>query len=106
MTPPPLSGGASKEAYVYLLKSLRDNKFYLGWTTNLKRRLDAHNEGLNQSTAYRRPLELVYYETCKSSLEAKERERKLKKNPNMFYYFKKRAQNGASVLLSAKEVVG
>ncbi len=107
MTPPPLSGDVSKaKAYVYLLKSLKDRKFYLGWTTNLKRRLDAHNAGLNKSTTYRRPLELMYYEGYSSIEIAKDRERKLKHNPRMFYYFKKRALNSASMPSGMKEVVG
>lgn len=105
MTPPPLSDAANSKACVYLLKSKRDGKHYLGWTTNLKRRLDAHNSGLTPSTGYRRPLELIYYESFMSSEEAKIRERKLKKSPNMLACFKKRAYISASGR-SPKEVVG
>ena len=105
MTPPPLSDGVPK-AYVYLLRSLKDNKSYLGWTTDLERRLDAHNDGLVESTSSRRPFELVYFESFSSSDEAKLRERKLKRNPNMLKYFKKRALNSASSPIGVKEVVG
>ncbi len=108
MTPPPLSEATLTidRAYVYLMRSLKDGKFYLGWTTDLKRRLDAHNMGLNQSTKSRRPFELIYYETYTTSEKAKSHERQLKQNPNMFYYFKKQALLCASKPHGLKEVVG
>ena len=91
MTPPPLLEATRKRSYVYLLRSPKDEKFYLGWTIDLKRRLDAHNRGSIPSTKARTPFDLVYYETYSSQESARDRERKLKHNPNMFYYFKKRA---------------
>ncbi|MFA5021739.1 MAG: GIY-YIG nuclease family protein [Patescibacteria group bacterium] len=42
--------------YVYILKSLTDNKLYIGYSNNLQRRLKEHNSGKNLSTEYRRPL--------------------------------------------------
>jgi putative endonuclease len=72
------------KAYVYLLRSLKDGNAYLGWTTNLKRRLDEHHEGLVASTKGRRPLELVSFEMYASAEQAKTRERSLKRNPNMY----------------------
>ncbi len=48
--------------YNYVLKSLKDNNFYIGFTTNLEERLSAHAKGLVKSTKYRRPFILVYYE--------------------------------------------
>ena len=39
-----------KYYYVYILKSLVDGKFYTGYTSNLKKRLDEHNKGLTKST--------------------------------------------------------
>ena len=95
-----------KKGYVYLLLSLKDNKFYLGSTTDMKRRLDAHNKGLNPSTKHRYPFELVYYEVFDSYEIAKRREYKLKRNPNMFYYFKKDALLCASRSKDLKQVVG
>ena len=95
MTPPPAlsTEGGHKKAYVYLLRSLSNRKFYLGWTTNLERRLKGHNFGLTQSTKSRQPFKLLYYEVFDNIELAKERERKLKKNPNMYFYFKKRVLN-------------
>ena len=64
--------------YVYVLRSLRDKKFYTGYTENLKRRLTAHLSGGVPATSNRRPLELVYYEACLSQKDALRREKYLK----------------------------
>ena len=79
-----------KASFVYLLRSSKDGNFYVGWTTDLKRRLEEHNAGLTRSTKNRRPFELLYYETYSSPKLAKNRERALKRNPNMLFHFKKR----------------
>ena len=64
--------------YVYVLRSLKDGKFYTGLTTNLKRRLAEHNEGITKSTKYRKPFELMYYEACRNYKDAIRREKYLK----------------------------
>ena len=64
--------------YVYILKSKKDSKLYIGYTNNLQRRIKEHNEGKVKSTKYRRPLILVYYEAYKSEEDAKKREEQLK----------------------------
>lgn len=63
----PFGGGSalvSKEMkyYVYILQSLKDKRFYIGCTVDLKKRLIDHNCGKNKSTRYRRPFKLVYHE--------------------------------------------
>lgn len=65
--------------YVYVLKSEKDDKLYIGSTPDLKRRLKEHNEGKVRSTNYRRPLDLIYYEAYKDEKIARKRERILKK---------------------------
>ena len=60
--------------YVYVLKSKKDRKCYLGSTINLKQRLKLHNDGRIFSTKYRRPLILVYYEAYLSEKDARKRE--------------------------------
>jgi putative endonuclease len=45
---------------------------------DLKRRVIEHEEGKVPATAHRRPLELVYYEGCKSEVQARLREKGLK----------------------------
>ena len=63
---------------VYLLRSLKDGTFYIGCTSDLKRRLREHNERLNVSTKSRAPWKLVYCEVFIAKKDALERERKLK----------------------------
>jgi len=64
--------------YVYVLLSLEDNKFYVGFTSDLERRLKEHNSGKNTSTKSRLPLELIYYEAHLSKTDAARRERYFK----------------------------
>lgn len=64
--------------YVYVLKSKKDGKPYIGFSTNLKSRFEEHQKGKVRSTFYRRPLELVYYEAYKNEQIAKKREKQLK----------------------------
>ena len=55
---------------VYLLKSLKDGKQYIGSTITLNKRLQQHNAGTVTSTKYRRPLMLVGYQPCETLEEA------------------------------------
>ncbi len=61
--------------YTYVLKSSLDNKLYVGFSTDLKKRFDQHTKGLVDSTKLRRPLELVYYEACLNKENAIQREK-------------------------------
>lgn len=64
--------------YVYVLKSRKDENLYIGYTTDLKRRLTEHNKGMNFSTKPRLPFDLLYYEAYVSQADAKQREHNLK----------------------------
>ena len=64
--------------YTYVLFSLKDRKLYTGYTENIKRRINEHNQGLVSSTRHRRPLELIYYEYGGTEEDAIRRERCLK----------------------------
>lgn len=64
--------------YVYVLKSMKDRKFYTGFTADLKKRLDLHNKGQVPGTKFRLPLELIYYEACHNKYDALRREKYLK----------------------------
>ena len=60
--------------FVYLLRC-SDNSLYCGWTTDLEKRIEAHNSGRGAKyTKSRRPVELVYYEECESKSAAMKRE--------------------------------
>jgi len=61
--------------YVYVLQSEKDNKLYIGFTSNLKERIKNHNLGLNASTKYRLPLKLIYYEAYLNEKDARLKER-------------------------------
>ena len=64
--------------YTYVLKSKKDEKFYIGFTENLKRRFEEHNKGLVASTRIRRYFILVYYEACLTEKDAVKREKYFK----------------------------
>jgi putative endonuclease len=64
--------------YVYVLKSTKDNQFYVGYTNDLKQRILAHEAGKVYSTRRRRPIELIYYEACRQSGDTLRREKYLK----------------------------
>jgi putative endonuclease len=68
----------AKYCYVYVLRSLYDKRFYVGLTRNLSARLQAHNNGLVNSTKKRIPFELVYWEGCRDESDAAQREKYLK----------------------------
>lgn len=60
--------------YVYILYSYKDNGLYIGFTTDLKKRLITHASGKVQSTTLRRPLKLIHYEYFINKADAKARE--------------------------------
>ena len=64
--------------YVYVLQSERDQKFYVGYTRDLKLRVEQHNKGKVKSTKDPRPLSLIYYEACLDQRNAIKREKYLK----------------------------
>lgn len=65
--------------HVYILKSLKDERYYIGQTDNLEKRLLQHKGGRVKSTRFRRPFVLVKKETFAARGEARKRENYLKK---------------------------
>ena len=65
--------------FVYILRSLVNDRFYIGSTNDLNRRLKEHARGKTKSTRFTKPFELVYKEMYNTSLEARRRERYIKK---------------------------
>lgn len=63
--------------YVYLLKN-KNKEIYVGCTSDLKNRLELHNEGRVYSTKNGYPWRCIYYEVFISKKDAFERESKLK----------------------------
>lgn len=65
--------------YTYLLECA-DQTLYCGWTNDLEKRLNAHNQGTGAKyTKPRRPVTLVYYEEFQTKEEAMRREAAIKK---------------------------
>ena len=56
--------------YTYILHSEKDDRFYVGFTRDLKLRFEQHSNGQVGSTRDRRPLKLIYYESCLSQDDA------------------------------------
>ncbi|MBI2462633.1 MAG: GIY-YIG nuclease family protein [Candidatus Spechtbacteria bacterium] len=64
---------------VYVLKSLRNGKRYIGSTElNPEERLKRHNSGTNQFTKRNGPFVLVYREQCTDKTASRKRENFLK----------------------------
>jgi putative endonuclease len=63
--------------YVYVLRSLRDDGFYVGYSSNLRRRFRQHSEGNSFATSYRGPWKLIYYEAYLEQADALGREKYL-----------------------------
>jgi putative endonuclease len=56
----------------------RDKKYYIGYTSDLRRRMAEHENGSVDSTKERRPMKLIYYEAFADEKLAREREHRLK----------------------------
>jgi putative endonuclease len=64
--------------YVYLPHSIPDDGFYIGYITNLRRRLVEHKQGASFATRHHGPWKLIYYEAYADQCDAQGRERYLK----------------------------
>jgi len=78
---------------LYLIQSKKDFSFYIGTTSDLRRRIEEHNQGLSLSTKNKRPWLLIYCEIYRSRKDAMERERKLKKHKMGWIKLKERIKN-------------
>ena len=64
--------------YVYVLQSASDSGLYIGYSSNLRRRLAEHQTGRAIATSYRGPWQLIYYEAYTDEHDALGREKFLK----------------------------
>jgi len=64
--------------FVYVLRSIRTERTYVGFSAYPLYRLEQHNEGVTKSTKGRGPWELVYEEGFATRSEAMRRERYFK----------------------------
>lgn len=63
---------------VYVLKSIKTGKFYVGCTNNIIRRLREHNANKTRSLKNRGPFKLIYQENYNSLSEGRKRELEIK----------------------------
>ncbi|MBP3729040.1 MAG: GIY-YIG nuclease family protein [Lachnospiraceae bacterium] len=67
-----------KKHYIYILRC-SDGSLYTGWTTDLQKRVAAHNAGKGAKyTRARRPVELIYSEVFDDKIAAQRREYAIK----------------------------
>lgn len=64
--------------YVYILQSLENESLYIGYTSDLRRRLQEHNLGQNKATKPFIPYRLIHYEAFLQKRNAVKREEYLK----------------------------
>ena len=77
---------------VYVLYSKKYDRFYVGFTQDLKRRLKEHNSGKTKSTKAYLPWVVVYTERVKERTQARKREKYLKSGVGREFIKKKYAQ--------------
>jgi len=71
--------------FVYILKSEKTDKFYIGYSENPEQRLAEHNSGKCISTRNGIPWKKVYQESFETSQEALKREKQIKKMKSRTY---------------------
>ncbi|MFA4858111.1 MAG: GIY-YIG nuclease family protein [Candidatus Margulisiibacteriota bacterium] len=67
------------KAYVYILESLKNGRYYIGATNNLEKRIQQHNNGQTKGNKYLAPFKLVYKEEFNGPAEARKREYYIKR---------------------------
>jgi Predicted endonuclease containing a URI domain len=79
---PCLPAGGERRSYktkmaivIYAIKSLIDNRLYVGMTQNLDRRLIEHNQGRTKSTKGYRPWVLIFKEEAEDRIKARKLEK-------------------------------
>ncbi|MCK4905712.1 GIY-YIG nuclease family protein [bacterium] len=79
--------------YVYILRNSQRDWTYIGYTSDLPKRISEHISGKCFSTKKYLPLELVYCEAYLSKIDAFEREKKLKHFGSSIAKLKQRIKN-------------
>ena len=65
--------------YVYVLRSLKTGRYYIGSTEDLTKRLERHNSGKNKSIKIGIPWVLAYKENFPTEQDAYRREMQIKR---------------------------
>lgn len=83
--------------YVYVIKSLKDQSLYIGYTDNLEKRIKKHNDGLVSYTSKHIPYKIIYFETYLSEKDARRRERNLKNKGGQRDFLKENIQESLEI---------
>ncbi len=78
--------------YVYVLKARKSKWLYIGYTSDLEKRLTEHRAGNTYTTSRLGITELIYYEAFTSETDAKRREKQLKNYGAALGQLKKRIE--------------
>ena len=78
--------------YVYVLESTKTGKWYIGYSADLKQRVNQHNRGGNSSTTNGGPWKVIYYEAYIDQRDALGREKFLKSGSG-WKFLKKQMKN-------------
>ena len=84
--------------YVYMLLSPKTKWLYIGYASDLRKRLIEHQSGKNYSTKEYLPVELIYYDAYSSKKDATEREKMLKQHGSSVQKLKDRLKWTLGVL--------
>lgn len=79
---------------MYAIQSKKDGRIYVGFTTDLNKRLKEHNSGKTKSTKFYIPWKIIYFEVCINRMEARNREKYWKSGYGK-EIFKKRSRSSA-----------
>jgi putative endonuclease len=71
---------------VYILKSEKDESFYIGYSEDILKRLEKHNSSKTGYTSTKKPWKLVYTEGFDNKTDAIKREKFLKRQKNSTFY--------------------
>ena len=74
--------------YTYILKSQKDNSYYIGFTSQFRKRIRQHNSGKSAYTSKHSPYKLVYRESFNTKKEAIKIEKHLKSLKNIKEFLK------------------
>lgn len=64
--------------YTYVIRSLKSGKWYVGATSDLRKRFSEHQANKSNYTKGKGPYEIIYYEASRNSLDCFAREKYLK----------------------------
>lgn len=72
-------GGDLSKFFVYIVQC-KDGTYYTGYALDIEKRVELHNTGKGAKyTRNRRPVELVWYKTCKNRIFAMRAENTIKR---------------------------